>query len=95
MNSLYLFALANLVLCGGVAFIAFCRLNAMHGGLLIRVRSEYAVYLGAAVVAGFQPWWGEWPGWGSLVITGAMLLGLICSSHAWRDGPPETTKGEL
>lgn len=91
MTSLYLFAIANLAICAAIAFISLCRLNAMEGPVLYRVRSEYAGYIAGALGAGFQPWWGEWPEWGSLLIAGALLVGLIASSHAWRhDTPPET-----
>lgn len=91
MTENYLFALANFALCAAIAFMAFCRLNAMHGAVLLRVRSEYAVYLAVAIVCAFQPWWGEWPRWGSLLITAALGWGLLTSKHAWRDGPPEST----
>jgi hypothetical protein len=95
MDELYLFAFANFVLCGGVAFISFCRLNRMHGAVLDRVKSEYAAYMAAGIAAAVQPWWGEWPRWGSLSIAGALLIGLLCSSYVWRDGPPKSaSKGE-
>lgn len=89
MDNLYLFAIANLALCAGIAFISLCRLNAMQGKVLWRVRLEYAGYIGGAVAAGLQPYWGEWPQGGSLCIAAAVLLGLICSSSAWKgDKPP-------
>jgi len=86
MNELYLFALANFVICMAIVFIAICRLNAMKGDVLMRVKSEYAVYIGGALTAAAQPWWGEWPQAGSLCLAGAMLFGMFCSSHAWRRG---------
>jgi len=89
MNELYTFAMANLVLCMGIVFVSICRLNSMQNKVLWRVRMEYAGYVGGAFAAGFQPLWGEWPQWGSLCIAGAILLGLICSSSAWKgDKPP-------
>lgn len=89
MNELYLFSMVNALLCGVIWFISLCRLNAMEGPVLYRVRSEYAGYVAASIASGLQPWWGEWPRWGSLSIAGAMLLGLLCSSHAWkRDRAP-------
>lgn len=98
MSKLYLFALANAALCAAVIFIALCRLNAMQGAVLFRVRSEYAGYMGAAVMSAMMPFWGEWPQWGSISMAGALLLGLLCSGHAWRgDHAPEvaTDHGEL
>lgn len=91
MNDLYLFAIVNFGLCCGIAFISLCRLNAMQGKVLWRVRLEYAGYIGGTVAAGLQPWWGEWPQWGSICLASVVLLGLICSSSAWRgDEPPES-----
>lgn len=84
MTDLYLFAIVNLAICGAIGFIALCRLNAMEGPVLYRVRSEYAGYIAGAIAAGLQPWWNEWPQWGSLSIAGALLLGLIFSGHAWK-----------
>lgn len=90
MRDLYLFAMANLVLCAGIGFIALCRLNAMRKGVLWRVRIEYAVYLGAAVACGFQPMYGNWPQWGDLCMPVALLGGLLASGRAWAgDVPPD------
>jgi len=86
MNDLYLLALANAAICFGIVFISICRLNAMEGDVLMRVTSEYTAYLCAALAAAFQPWWGEWPQWGSILVSGALLFGLGCSGHAWRRG---------
>jgi len=90
MRDLYLSAMANLVLCAGIGFIALCRLNAMRKGVLWRVRIEYAVYLGAAVACGFQPMYGNWPQWGDLCMPVALLGGLLASGRAWAgDVPPD------
>jgi hypothetical protein len=94
VNELYLYAFANLAICGVIGFIALCRLNAMRHGVLWRVRIEYASYVGGAVAAAFQPMWGEWPRMGSLAIAGAMLIGLFCSGRAWAgDVPPDVATG--
>ena len=91
MNEMYLFSIVNLALCIAILVISLCRLNTMDGSVLYRVRSEYAGYVASAFASGLQPWWGEWPRWGSLSIAAAILLGLLCSSHAWRrDVPPST-----
>jgi hypothetical protein len=93
MSDLYLFALSNFLLCMSVAAISFCRINAMEGPILYRVRSEYAGYLGGALTSAFQPYWGEWPQWGSVSIAACLLVGLLCSRHAWRSGPPSSATG--
>ncbi|WP_143694835.1 hypothetical protein [Variovorax sp. JS1663] len=96
MNDLYLFAMANLVICGVIVFISLCRLNAMQNGVLWRVRLEYAGYLGGAVASGLQPWWGEYPEWGSICIATSLLIGLLCSNRAWRgDRPPRSATGPM
>ena len=92
MADTYLFAAANLFLCSGIVFVAICRLNTMRGKSLMRVRSEYACYLAAALTSAVQPWYGEWPGWASLAMAGAALFSLLASGHAWRDGPPCNTE---
>lgn len=90
MSELYLFSIANLGLCVAILVISLCRLNAMEGPVLYRVRSEYAGYVAASLIAGLQPWWGEWPRWGSISIAFGLLLGLLCSGHAWkRDTTPD------
>ena len=96
MNQLYLYAFANLLICGVIGFIALCRLNAMRDGVLWRVRIEYAGYIGGAVAAAFQPLWGEWPQLGSLAISSALLVGLLCSGRAWAgDVPPDVATGSV
>lgn len=90
MTTLYLFAIANAVICFAIIFIALCRLNAMEGTVLVRVQTEYAGYVAGAFAAAFQPWWGEWPQWGSILIAGVLLLGLACSGHAWRRGEKDS-----
>ena len=90
MDKLYLFALGNFALCTAIVVIALCRLNSMQGTVLWRVRGEYATYVGCATASSLQPMWGEWPLWGSIAMAVGLLLGLLCSSHAWRgDRAPE------
>lgn len=92
MENFYLLALVNLLLGVAVIFISLCRLNDMDGNVLRRVGTEYSVYITGAAASGLQPWWGEWPGLGSICVMAALLVGLLCSSHAWRGGrPPESS----
>ena len=96
MTDLYLFALANAALCAAIVLISLCRLNTMQGAVLYRVRSEYAAYVGCATASALQPWWGEWPMWGSLAMAVGLLAGLLCSAHAWRhDTPPESATAPM
>lgn len=93
MVETYLFALANMVLCIGIICVSLCRLNLMDKRVYIRVRTEYAIYIGGAIICGLQPWWNEWPEWGSLSLSGAFLYGLIVGGIGWRHGPPESVTG--
>jgi len=93
----YMFALANFAVCTAIGFIVVCRLNAIQDTVLYRVRGEHACYFAAATLSGFQPWFGEWPGWGSLAMSTSLLIGLLCSAHAWRrndqDAAPPIASG--
>ena len=96
MHDTYILAFINLALCAGIVVIAFCRLHNMNGTVLKRVQSEYAAYLGGALVCGLQPLLGEWPGWGTVSLAGAVLIGLACSAYVWQFGVPFTaTKQHL
>ena len=88
MNTLYLMAAANAILCGSIVFISICRLNVMRGAVLYRVRSQYALYVGAAVFSALQPWWGYWPTWSGLAVATALLFGMLCDSIGWVGGAP-------
>lgn len=98
MNNLYLFALANAGMCGAICFICLCRLNSMQKSVRMFVKSEYAILMGAALLSAMQPLYGEWPRYGSVGMSLAMLFQLISSAKAWRgDRVPAaaTTPGEL
>lgn len=93
INAYLLFALANFVLCMLAIFMCLCRLNSMDGRVIYRVRSEYSVYLSCALVSALQPFYGEWPRWGSIAMAGGLVFGLFMSAKAWQHGPPEITTG--
>lgn len=86
----FLFAAANFAICSGIFFVSFCRLHLMSPKVLLRVRLEYALYIGGATVSAFQPMWGEWPEWGSVSIASAFFVGLVLGGIGWRNGPPES-----
>jgi len=91
VNEIWLFSLANFALCAAVVVVSICRLNVMRTNVLWRVRAEYAGYIGGAVASGLQPWWSEFPKWGSISLAAALLLGLLCSGLAWKgDKPPDS-----
>lgn len=93
MSDTYLFALLNLAISIGIVSISLCRLNSMlpEQRVLFRVRLEYAGYIGGSIANGLQPMWGEYPFWGTCSLALAVLIGLICSSNAWKgDRAPES-----
>lgn len=97
MTEIYAMALLNGLLCSSIIFISICRLNVMRGCVLYRVRSQYALYVGAAVFSGLQPWWGYWPSYSAISMAAAMLFGLFCDSGQWHGGAPPAASmpGEL
>lgn len=91
-NTRELFALANLVLCFTAVGMCLCRLNSMTRTVLYTVRSKYAVIVAAALCSALQPWWGEWPGWASLAMSGSLVFALTVGKRPWRNDPPLTTR---
>lgn len=91
-NSNELMALGNLVLCLTAVGMCICRLNSMTTSVLYAVRSKYAVIVAAALCSALQPWWGEWPGWGSLAMSASLVFSLVVGKPVWRSGPPVTTR---
>lgn len=87
-----LMALANLALCLTAVGMCLCRLNSMTPSVMYAIRSKYAVIVTAALCSGLQPWWGEWPGWGSLAMSASLVFALVVGKPAWRSGPPVTTR---
>lgn len=83
MRDTFIFAFFNGATCLAIAFVCLCRLNAMHIHVLFRVRLKYACFIGAAIVSGLKPLWGEWPDWGSLGTALLVFIGLTCSGKAW------------
>lgn len=93
MTEAYLFAAANFAFSIGIIIICLCRNNVMNRRVLMRVRSEYAFYIGAAMASAVSPWWGEWPEYGQLGVTVALFWGLWSSGVGWKEGPPESATG--
>lgn len=85
MTDLYVMALINGLICLAIQAVCVCRLNALHGRALLRVRAEYASIGAGAFVSMVQPWFGEWPRYASITIASCFLLALVFSSTAWRN----------
>lgn len=85
-----LLALVNLILCFSAVSMCLCRLNTMNTTVKLAVRAKYAVITAAALCSAFQPWWGEWPEWGSLAMSASLVFALLTSKSTWRNGLPVT-----
>lgn len=84
--------LVNTGLCIACIFVFICRINTMTGrreadGERVTrawVQIEYAVGVGAMVASMFRPWWGEYPGYASLVVHFYILVHIVASAPAWQ-----------
>ena len=80
-----LLALANAVLCLLTSWICICRLNSCICRTHWRARLRYALLLTAALAHGAQPlFWSAWPSPGGLLMTAAVLAGLLLGMDRWQ-----------
>lgn len=90
MDKLYLLAGANLFLAVLVMASCVCRLGA-SSALTVRraVRIKYVAILTGAAASGLSPLaWSEYPGYGQVAITAAVLVSLLVEMRRWRYGAP-------
>lgn len=89
-------ALLNLALCAAVAWASMCRLNTTTHETRPEVRAQFVALLAGSLAHGLQPiLWGWLPGWGSVMMSGAVLLFLLLGMRRWRNGaPPDTTSAQ-
>jgi hypothetical protein len=91
----YALAMINMVACGAIGIVCICRLNAMQGSIMHRVKSRYAAFIAAAFASAWQPLIGEWPGLACIGMAVAVLFALLSDSYEWSNGPPQSVRGEL
>jgi hypothetical protein len=86
-----LMALANLLLCSGIGWVCICRAAMMSSPTTRKAtRVAYSLVCAAAGLSGWSPWFfGDWPGWASLAMSGAVLAYMFSGMPAWRDGLPD------
>ncbi|MET3371223.1 hypothetical protein ABIC89_000256 [Variovorax boronicumulans] len=94
MEREYLFAAATLAICLCIAGVSLCRLRLTDTAIRCAVRVKYVALGGGAVVFGFAPWTGTWPGWTGMTFAGAVLVGLLTSSGRWRQRAPLETRND-
>lgn len=82
--------LLNFFMCSGIAWAAFCRLNAGSKRIRWYERAKYVFLLTATVGSALQgPLFGERPGWADVFLASALFFYLAASLHRWKNGPPE------
>lgn len=89
MDRLYLLAILTALLCLGIVTVAWCRTNASDAKVLKRIRFMYALYALGALVLALGPFYGYWPGLGSVIFCACVFCALLCDMYQWHSGPPE------
>jgi len=92
MDREYLFAAITLAICLCIAGVSLCRLRLTTTKVRRGVRIKYSALGAGALMFGFSPWTGEWPGWTGMTFAAAVLIGLLTSSGRWRSQPPPETR---
>lgn len=92
-----LLAVANLVICTGIAWACICRLNSEISRRFRLARARYTLLLTGALASGLQPLlWGAWPTVGAVLFAGCVLAGLAINVVRWHShGAPKRRVGDL
>lgn len=85
-------SMLNLLVCGGIFFICFCRVIATDGRVLLRVRVKFCLIGGTAMWVGVSPMWGSYAGMEILSFTSSVAVGLLAETFQWRHGPPASVR---
>lgn len=79
-----LLAVANLVICSGIAWACICRLNSEISRRFRMARARYTLLLTGSMACGLQPLlWGSWPTVGTVLFAGSVLAGLAINVVRW------------
>jgi drug/metabolite transporter (DMT)-like permease len=90
-----LLAVANLVICAGIAWACICRLNSEISRRYKLARTRYSLLLAGAMACGFQPvLFGDWPTVGTVLLAGGVLAGLAINVVRWH-GMPKRRVGDV
>lgn len=88
MNHIYL-TLLNLFLCTLWAYGSFCRLRAVHRGVVVRIRMVYVGMMVWAFASGFQfQLFGVYAGWGDVFASTVMVSFITLGKRRWKHGVP-------
>lgn len=81
----------NLLICGAIGFICICRLDKMHGRVLLRVKIQYVLLIVIVAAYGLQPLLHFWPSWLDVIMMAVILHNMAADGYQWRnDSPPES-----
>ena len=79
-----LLAVANLVICAGIAWACICRLNSEISRRYRLARARYALLLAGATASGLQPLlFRSWPAWADVFMSFAVLAGMVINAVRW------------
>jgi hypothetical protein len=91
-DKLYLMALANAVLCGGIMWVCLCRIAALSKRSRKLFRALYSLLGAAAMGSMLQPvLFGDWPGVADLMVNAVLLAFLSSGMRTWSAGAPAYT----
>lgn len=87
-----LLLLVNFAACMGVAWAAFCRLNASSKCIRKLDRLKYVAMMVTSTACGFQgPLFGERPGMADALFAVAVFGYVLAGIRRWRSGPPNSS----
>ena len=91
-----LLALANFLICTGIAWACICRLNSEISRRFKLARARYTLLLAGSMACGLQPvLWGSWPDWATVFFAGCVLAGLAINVVRWYGtNVPKRRKGD-
>ena len=83
-HTIQLLSLANFAICSGIGWACICRLNTEVCRRYPLARARYTLLLAGATASGLEPLlFGVRPGVGSVIFSGAVLVGLAINVVRW------------
>lgn len=84
-----LLLVANFIVCFGIAWSSFCRLNASSKRVRFSERLKYTLLMVGATTSGMQgPLFGDHPGTADAVFGLCIFVYVLAGMRRWKDGPP-------
>ena len=84
-----LLIVANFIVCSGIGWASFCRLNASSKAVRFSERLKYTLLMFGATASGMQgPMFGEHPGAAEVVFGLCVFIYVLAGMWRWKNGPP-------